>query len=731
MKKQLIKESKIITEINRVQELMGLKRNILNENVNLNINLERVPPLLTRLLKSVIGDFPTSKLEDILGGNALNIAYRLKTNGVYSIEDLLEHLESKMVNVEKSFINAEFETSLLRSVSSKVFTDTKFYNIAKEILPESFSIYKTGVKLSDGTEMSLQDVVSTIIEADLTKNPELSQFVESLFTKLKKVTNLPDHDEVIKFIRKEIDDSKSGNKPIPKPKPKPDVDDDGNTPKPDENGDGTTPDVDVTNQDFLDDMEGIGDELIDEIIDAGDKSLARVKKLFGSAWAKIVYSWDKIGDWTLLLRKYSGLNGPLEGVFTSFPFKQVANAPGLSIIAKKMHLTYDKLMVSPIQIKKDLDEIFERILVKLESGANTDITEEQLELTAKFSQFLAKRNESHKIIFDQWMILWKEDGRLKRLFNPTQKRPTGQLDANENPIFYDVPEPLYFKNGWSDPKFIQMMEAFETAKGNNVGAIKQTYNKIYGSIQLAKNLIKIIPHRRPTIKNFMNYGANVLELIQRLIGALAVYTPNTYKEVAHNIRVLGKGRWFGVGLGQKIVMSTIDIPLILASYRTIGSFIQDYVNSRRLAQTKPGQPLPKEMKWWLLSDEEWSIMTSGPDGDAFKTTILFFGESFKKFSITNTKELTNSVLPWTIAGWAYFEKFKGDWKVSDFYDQFNSVESNSKENLNKVNTEAVKDTNLNKIVKDNNIQTYEETSNKIDTALKTRPKLVPTEEANY
>jgi hypothetical protein len=682
-----MKNSKnLLTEILRVQELMGVKQLISEEGGK----FDPVVEFFKSMLKISAKDVKFTKMFD-------EAFEHIK----YRNSELFEKLKKSLNSTEISVNGLKG----LRNLSSIKSSELKA--MLEELQSEMISYVFT--KYTD----DFIELGDDIIEASLVGKPQAKRvydFMVDLAEKgqaeelqiaiQKQRGNFPsyvlDHIQNTKFIQKAED--------------------------------AVVDTIGKTGDEIVDD---VSDEMIDQIIDAGDKSLSRVKEFFGSAWAKIVYGWDKIGDWTLLLRKYSGLNGPLEGVFTSFPFKQVANAPGLSIIAKKMHLTYDKLMVDPIQIKKDLDEIFKRILVKLESGTNTDITNEQLELTAKFSQFLAKRNESHKIIFDEWMILWKEDDRLKRLFNPTQKRPTGQLDANKNPIFYDVPEPLYFKNGWSDPKFIQMMEAFETAKGNNVGAIKQTYNKIYGSIQLAKNLIKIIPHRRPTIKNFMNYGANVLELIQRLIGALVVYTPNTYKEVAHNVRVLGKGRWFGVGLGQKIVMSTIDIPLILASYRTIGSFIQDYVNSRRLAQTKPGQPLPKEMKWWLLSDEEWSIMTSGPDGDAFKTTISFFGESFKKFSITNTKELTNSVLPWTIAGWAYFEKFKGDWKVSDFYDQFNSVESNSKENLNKVNTEAVKDTNLNKIVKDNNIQTYEETSNKIDTALKTRPKLVPTEEANY
>ena len=285
MNKKLLKESKIISEINRLQELMGVKRNVLNEDT------VRIP-LLSRLVRLIVDEFPTAKLEEILGGNTTHMMYRLRTNGIKTIEELIEHLNVKMSGVGEA-LGEEFEESILKSINAKIYTDVKFYNIASEMLPEIFSVYKTGIKLSTGAEMSLQDAVSSIMKADLAKHPELSQSVENLYKKIQKTTGLPDYDETMKFLRKEIDDSKSGTSKS-KIKTGPDLDNNEPKIKPDE--DPNNPKTDdgseiETNNDYLDD-----DSVIEQIFnDAGE--------IIGNWFEKLK------GKWKTLFSKTPGNGG--------------------------------------------------------------------------------------------------------------------------------------------------------------------------------------------------------------------------------------------------------------------------------------------------------------------------------------------------------------------------------------------------------------------------------------
>ena len=300
MNKKLLKESKIISEINRLQELMGVKRNVLNEDT------VRIP-LLSRLVRLIVDEFPTAKLEEILGGNTTHMMYRLRTNGIKTIEELIEHLNVKMSGVGEA-LGEEFEESILKSINAKIYTDVKFYNIASEMLPEIFSVYKTGIKLSTGAEMSLQDAVSSIMKADLAKHPELSQSVENLYKKIQKTTGLPDYDETMKFLRKEIDDSKSGTSKskiktgpdLDNNEPKIKPDEDPNNPKPDEDPNNPKPDDGSeieTNNDYLDD-----DSVIEQIFnDAGETIGNWFEKLKGK-W-KTLFSKTPGNGGTSIIKK--------------------------------------------------------------------------------------------------------------------------------------------------------------------------------------------------------------------------------------------------------------------------------------------------------------------------------------------------------------------------------------------------------------------------------------------
>jgi hypothetical protein len=414
----------------------------------------------------------------------------------------------------------------------------------------------------------------------------------------------------------------------------------------------------------------------------------QIKKKFGQAWVLTVKGWDKIKDFSLYLKELTKKNSVLEGIFTTFP---------VSPIAKLMGIDYSKFMASPAELKRDLDEIFGRIVSKLESGVDTDITKEQKELIAKFNEFLSKRNESHKIIFTEWMNRWKQDPRLKRLFN--------EKDVNGDP------EPFYFKNGFKDEKFIQIMDQFEKANGTDITSIRNTYNKIDQSIQMLKNIGGIVKLH----KVFgLQYWINFWETFQRLLGTLLFWTPTTLKELNYNRKVLGNKRWVGLGVGQKLVTSGIMLPALLTVYKTFGSYVQDYVNTKRKAEAKPNETV-EEMKWWDLDDDEWSkVMNDKPGWGGFRQLVW---DNFKDFSIASFENLGSKPAAWSLAAWAFINYEPSDIKASDFRQQVKSIEQNGKTVVDTMMQMAQQDPEIKKVVDSMNIQSYDTLVQKIDSAL--------------
>ena len=414
----------------------------------------------------------------------------------------------------------------------------------------------------------------------------------------------------------------------------------------------------------------------------------QIKKKFGQAWVLTVKGWDKIKDFSSYLKELTKKNSVLEGIFTTFP---------VSPLAKLMGIDYSKLMASPAELKRDLDEIFGRIVDKLESGVDTEIVEEQKELIAKFNEFLSKRNESHKIIFTEWMNKWKQDPRLKRLFN--------EKDVNGDP------EPFYFKEGFKDPKFIQIMDQFEKAKGTDITSIRNTYNKINQSIQMLKNIGGIIKLTKVFTKE---YWFNLFDLLQRLTGTLLFWTPTTYKELMYNKKVLGPKRWIGLGVGQKLVTSGIMLPMLLTVYKTFGSYVQDYVNTKRKAEAKPNETV-EEMKWWDLDDDEWSkVMSDKPGWDGVKQLLM---DNFKDFSITSFENLGSKPAAWSLAAWAFINYEPSDIKASEFKAQLKNTEQNGKTVVDTMMQMAQQDPEIKKVVDSMNIQSYDTLVQKIDSAL--------------
>ena len=201
MKKQLILEDKLILEINRQRELMGIKPMLLNEDN------ERIP-FLNRITKWFVDNFPNSSIEHMLGGNAKNVIEGLEKKGITTVEQLLKYLDP--ISGGLTILGKDLNKDLIKSIGKKIFTDSQFSNIAREAIGDYFSRFKGSIKLPNGSQGSFKDGIEMMLKIDLKKNPEFINDVELIFNEIRKSSGLPEYNESIQFIRKEIDASKSG-----------------------------------------------------------------------------------------------------------------------------------------------------------------------------------------------------------------------------------------------------------------------------------------------------------------------------------------------------------------------------------------------------------------------------------------------------------------------------------------------------------------------------------------
>ena len=205
MKKGLILETNIISEIKRQRELMGLKPIILNEAS------ERIP-FLNRVIKWIVGNVPEAKLNDVLGGNATKIMKRLQKLGINSIETLEKNLFDE-TGVAARKIPADVEKSLIKALRGKIFTDPSFAELARESAGDYFD--RLG-NLSNG--LNAGETVRNIMTDDLSI-PELKKAAEDITKELE--FRFGKDNEAVQYVKKVVADAEP-KKPV----------DDVNTPEP-------------------------------------------------------------------------------------------------------------------------------------------------------------------------------------------------------------------------------------------------------------------------------------------------------------------------------------------------------------------------------------------------------------------------------------------------------------------------------------------------------------------
>ena len=195
MKKGLIIETRVISEIRRQRELMGLKPVVLNEAV------ERIP-FLNRVVKWLVGNAPETKLSDMLGGNAPQIMKRLQKLGINSIETLEKNLFDEAGTATRK-IPTDVEKSIIKAFRKKVFTDPELADLAKESVVDYFD--RLG-NLPNG--VSVSETVENLLSADFSI-PEVKKAADDMIAELE--LRFGKDNEAIQYVKKNVEMKKVDN----------------------------------------------------------------------------------------------------------------------------------------------------------------------------------------------------------------------------------------------------------------------------------------------------------------------------------------------------------------------------------------------------------------------------------------------------------------------------------------------------------------------------------------
>ena len=195
MKKGLIIETRVISEIRRQRELMGLKPVVLNEAV------ERIP-FLNRVVKWLVGNAPETKLSDMLGGNAPQIMKRLQKLGINSIETLEKNLFDEAGTATRK-IPTDVEKSIIKAFRKKVFTDPELADLAKESVVDYFD--RLG-NLPNG--VSVSETVENLLSADFSI-PEVKKAADDMIAELE--LRFGKDNEAINYVKKNVEMKKGDN----------------------------------------------------------------------------------------------------------------------------------------------------------------------------------------------------------------------------------------------------------------------------------------------------------------------------------------------------------------------------------------------------------------------------------------------------------------------------------------------------------------------------------------
>lgn len=776
MKKELILENRLITEITRQLELMGIKPLLLNEQPDGKYKV----PFLKQAIHGIVELFPKTPIEEIVAGNAGSLVKQLKSEGIQDAEQLLKRMETGngLVFVQKN-LNLDF----VKYVARKIFIDSKFSVIARKVIGEFLSNFKSTITLSNGEIMTLEDASKAILGIDLKKHPDVIYQVEYLYKEVVEKSGLGEKHESMQFLRKQINDSKKGIHPsnavdnsiddviddIPSNTTTDvvtDIPNNGLKPIPNQVPNNSVGKLSLTTlttkiigkniNEILKKIKISGVMFADEVSNTFSKLLnssselvgenlvfysAVIRKIFPQsleqyiqsiraalkqkgkeplmkqletavgnenvpvneivAWTKkelgielsptTVQVWrDKIlnvgiVDGVIQIRipgnllrkeaneilrsiKQGGINF-LKGIGGFFVQIGVGltEGPPLGYIFKRIYL---KNMPEVATLRAQAMVIFESIHNKIARGEGADIQPDLDELYKLLYSIGKRRDTARKTIYKEWMNALKNE-----------KGPEGQNYAE----FFNKESEFYFEN-WTDDSIKDMMKQYESITGIE-GEINVTVSKWEGTKRLFGKGAK---------------GSGIWNrlgrVVQRLIGVLIAWTPNTLAENRRNWRALGWDKWIAKGIGQKIYMAAFIIPEIIAIERTVASMYIAYYN--RNERLKPsGKGITMENIKWLGMDEKSVIDLVGKDYKSYgSAAVTLIGRNWAETAKYGILPFFGKLETWSPAAEFLSENFNSGFSFGKFKTGTNNAVGLGKEMQQEIREAGKKDPKLQKII---------------------------------
>jgi hypothetical protein len=781
VKKELILENRLILEITRQLELMGVKSSFLNE--------ELVGPgkgsFLKQAITGIVELFPKTPIEEIVAGNAQSLIKQLKSEGIEDAEQLLKHMKSGngLVFVEKN-LNKDF----IKALAKRIFVDSKFSVVARQAIGEYLSNYTGVIKLSNGKTLTLKEASESIIKTDLKKHPEAVDEVEYLYQEIVKNSGLQHHDSM-KFLRKQINDSKNGLHPsnvvdnsiddviddIPSNTTTDvvtDIPNNGLKPIPNQvpnqvtggfslsglttkiigkNVDEIIKKIKISGILFADEVannfsrlllsgkELVGDELvfysavmrkvfpqkIDEYIEGirlalrkkGKEPLMKQLEIaVGNkntpvdeivAWSKkelgIELSPTTVQVWRDKKLNVGFVNNSIQiripgsllfrestEFFRYFGqgVKNTVNAIGVflkdigvgftdhGIPALLLRRIYKKNMTPLGDLKTEIDELFQSIYNKIDRGEDTNIVPELDKLYKILYNLGKRRDTARKVVFEQWMNALKKDG-----------GPEGQVYKR---LFEKDPEysQFYYAN-WQDENIKEIFDQYENMAGIQ-SEVSITISKFEGLKRMSYFLSK-------QKGQDLGFRGRISNFTQRIIGIVIAWTPNTFSEIARNLRVMGFQKWIARGIGQKFYMTMFVMPWILAAQKTIASFLIAEHNKKERLKGEKGVLWTNQE--WLGMNEKEVIDLVGPDYKSYFSAIstLYLRKVWEVEKYIGLPVLTE------LEGYSPFLNFLTRDFTKDYgFDQFKNDAQQLSSQAKKMNTELTnegkKDPNFQKLL---------------------------------
>jgi len=263
------------------------------------------------------------------------------------------------------------------------------------------------------------------------------------------------------------------------------------------------------------------------------------------------------------------------------------------------------------EIQKNITTNYQSIVNKIKMK-NGDYDNELKELNFYLAQWEKTDKNNQKLFYDEFMNGLKSNPEFKPFFDPKSPSYYGTWTSNVvDGNAKNVEANLHRK----------IMSAYDQA----VGTLPEVKLRV-SKVDAAKSLASYLPF-------FSNTGIKkgFRDASQRIVNIAISYSPRTFEEAWANRKSMGTAKWLSTGIAQKIVFSTLVVPVYLAILDTICDYILIMVNEYR--KTKGWEPWSSFLQ---ITDEDFNNLTVRDKQGVFAICQLFFNHYKDKTWILGT-----------------------------------------------------------------------------------------------